>query len=77
MVSAQGVMESGMHGAWIDEESEGHLVNPAQSLIEGMLNDIENQRMINCDESVHGVIHYFSFIDRHQRYNNEKLKIGI
>jgi hypothetical protein len=49
-----------MNGARVYQMREGHLVYPAQSLIIGVRNDVYNQRVIDGDKTMNGIVDYFS-----------------
>lgn len=63
-----------MGGAGIYQAGERHLVDPAQSLIIGMLDDIKDQGIINGNEAVYRIIYNFSFTHGSAIIFNEKLK---
>ena len=50
------MVKPGMNGAGIDEMSKSHLVYIAKTLIVWMRNNLEDQRVINSNKTIHGVV---------------------
>jgi hypothetical protein len=65
VIGAQGMMQTGMHSAGINEMRKGHLVNSPQTLVIRMRNNRKNERIINCDKAVNGVVDDLSDAIRH------------
>jgi hypothetical protein len=53
------MVQPGMHGARIDEVSKSHLVNAAKTLIVGVRNDAEYERMVDRDKTIHRIVDDF------------------
>lgn len=54
------MMKPGMYCTRVNEICKRHLLNPAQTLIDRLCHQPEDQRIINRDETIHGIINYFS-----------------
>jgi len=54
------MMQPGMNSTWINKMGKCHLVNAAKTLIVGMSNNIQYQRMIDSNKTINGVVDYLS-----------------
>jgi hypothetical protein len=45
-----------MNGSWIDQIRHGHLIDPSQPLEPWMGDDLINERIIDGNESVNGIV---------------------
>jgi hypothetical protein len=56
MISAQGMMQTGMNSPGINQVGKCHLVNVPEPLIISMRNDLPYQRVVNGNKTINGVI---------------------
>ena len=65
--SSEGVEESGVHGARVDEVAESELSDTAESLDVGVLEDVVDEFIRNGEESEDRVVDYFAFVGHERR----------
>jgi hypothetical protein len=73
VISTQRVMQPGMNRTRIDQMGEGHLVDVPQALVIRMTDDLPDQRVIDGDEPINGVVDDLS--DR--RHGEERVKASF
>ena len=62
---AEHVAEARMHGAGVDEVGQAQLLDAALALEVGVLDDLQDYRVVDGEESVvDGVVDYLSFYHR-------------
>ena len=54
------MMQPGMHRARVHQVGERHLMNASQTLVPGMRDHLKNQRIIDGNKTVNGVINNLS-----------------
>jgi hypothetical protein len=59
MVSAKGVVQSGMHGPGIYQVCHRHLMNAPQALVVRVCNDFGNEGIVNGYKSINRVVNNF------------------
>lgn len=59
------MVETRMHGTWINEKRKPHLDNPPQTLKIRMTDDIVRQFGRQLDKAPNRIVYYFVFIHTH------------
>jgi hypothetical protein len=61
VVSAKAMVQPGIYRARVHELRHSHLIDAAETLIPRVADNLHHKRMLQPNETVKGVVYYFSF----------------